>query len=555
MTQMIPPLLQNRLPWIALLIAVLIGVSAQYAWLVADYGPPESDEWHHLTKSEALLHGWYQGGLQGFFDACDKARTTYPPLAHVLALPWYVAAGGFSLHTAELSLIPSLALLMLATGAIAHEAVRQHAAHRPADQRPADLFPALLPALAALTVAGMPIVVCLSHKFLLDLTLAACCTACLYALIRSDRLLNPGWTWIAGVMAGLAILAKFTAGVYLLGPFALPALLRLSECLRRRPLLTLSLLGAAGWLARAWWLRAGFPDLDDRPVAEAWFDRVMPPVSMFLEIWLPLSLLALAAALLTKYLALRAVSAPAAPTSNADLSPGWRGLTGLLSLAAATLIGCALGGLWYSDHLYGTVFGVRSFSGSGGSGEQDPGPATLTGWLYYPYAMTRMLPPSTLHAALLGAALSLADRDLRRALWPVYTSLLTAFLLMNLSPNKEFRYSVALHPLLAVLAATGLLLLPRLLRPLLAATLLGSALLMLWGWLPMHRGWWAWPPQNVWADDKIVSSGRFLPSGEQIPTPLHPIDLIRRGHVTPVGPLPRQIPFDESTLPFGTDGP
>ncbi len=447
-------------------------------------------------------------------------ETAFPPLVHLGAALSSLLQGGFSFDAAALSIGPWLFVLVLATYGLGN------AIGGPG------------PGLgSAVMVAGWPLVLSLSHKFLLDLPMTAMVALCLWALVGSRGFTRPWWALLCGLAFGLALLAKFIAGIYLLGAFIWVLAAWLAGLGRKRPMLASTvallllissalLLSALGtWLSE--WLSHSFK----------------PPVPVIgslishdsLTPWW--HLLALTSLLLV-FMARRLPS-----------------LVVPLSLGAAAIAATWLAGTWYVTHLDRVLIGIASFSTEGGVAEGDPAANSLAGWLYYPWAMGRILPRSWLHLLLAGWLFSSWRADLRRSLAPVMASLLLAFLLINLSDNKEARYLLGMAPAASVLALAWVTLLPRLLRWLVWSTVGAVALLLMTGWVAVHVGAWNPPPGTMWLDDRVFSSGARISTGYTYPDAVHLGDVLRTPDFYAVIPLPRDMPFQESELPMGYTGP
>ena len=510
----------------ALVVAwALLAWGLQVAWLLVDQGPPESDEWHHLTKAEIILSGWQQGGVGGLLDGVASVRSAFPPLVFLCAQPAFWLARGFSTEAANLSITPWLIVMVLATYGIARRALGDGAG-----------------AAAAVMVSALPIVVSLSRKFLLDFPLAAAITVSLWALLRSDRLRRPGWVYLAGALFGVALLAKFIAGVFLMGAWLWLLAGPLVETVRRWPLRSalvgVPLLGLAGWLgldALAWYrelMAAG--TIAGSGSTDFWIERVgrAPGFGLW---WHGLGLLSvglLVAALRVEH----------------------EGLRGVLGFGAAVVVAGWLSGAWYLPHAREVALFVTMFSVEAGVAEGDPGAATLTGWLFYPWALARSMPRAWYLLLLVGTPLCLIHPRLRRALAPVAFSGLLALVLMNLSDNRELRYAVSLAPFVAIAATAWAAVLPALHRRLVWGTVIAMALVFSAGWIPAAAQWWRPHSALVWKQDRVVSSGRTITDFE-IPPRIGVADVLWTPRFYVVSPLPRFMPYEDGDLPFGNPGP
>ncbi len=503
----------------------LLAWALQVAWLLADQGPPESDEWHHLTKAEIILSAWQEGGMGGLLDGVDAVRSAYPPLVFLCAQPAFWLARGFSTEAANLSITPWLIVMVLATYGIARRALGDGAG-----------------ATAAVMVSAMPIVVSLSRKFLLDFPLAAAIVASLWALLRSDRLRKPWWVFVAGALFGVALLAKFIAGVFLMGAWLWLLAGPVAETVRRWPvrsaLVGIPLLGVAAWLGLdtlAWYRDLMATGAIDGAAPEGFWIETAGRAYFFGVWWHGLglaSVVLLVVALLTEH----------------------EGLRGVLAFGAAVLVAGWLAGSWYIPHAREVALVVTMFSAESGVAEGDPGAASLTGWLFYPWALARSMPRAWYLLALVGTPICLIHPRLRRRLAPVACSGLLALFLVNLSDNRELRYAVSLAPFVAIAATAWLAVLPALHRRLVWGIVIGMALLFSAGWIPAAVQWWQPHAALVWEQDRVVSSGRTITDFE-IPPRIGVGDVLWPPRFYVVAPLPRFLPYEDGDLPFGNPGP
>ena len=515
--------------WLVPILASLVVLGAwllQASWVYWDMGPPDSDEWHQLTKSWAYWRGWEGHGLQGVLHRLHITQTTFPPLAHLAALPWYAWAKGFSVDAALLSLGPWLALLGMACYGMGRSLADEGAG-----------------LTAAIMALSAPLIICLSRKFLLDLPLTAMVACSLWALLRSKGLTRPLPAFVAGLCFALALLAKFIAGVYLLGAFAWLAVPHLVSVFRRWPLragltsAALLSLGAVLFLVEqgtlaTWWQT--FPEGQQIPVLR-WFTIAGVPPQLSIS-W--------------HLVGLASVGLLAAAFKMED--PTLRALLALLAAAAGATW---LAGCWYVPHLPRVIKGVAGFTAEGGAGEGDPTAQSLGGWLYYPWVLANSLPRAWYALVVVGSGATLARRDLRRKAGPLLGSLLLAWLLITLSTNKEARYTLALTPVVVGLAIGWTALLPALPRRLVRGTAATVGLVLSCSWVAVEMGWWAPGAHMVWQDDRIASSAMHTPMDRTLPEDLGPLDLLLPPPFYAVVPLPRTMPFDDNELPFRNFGP
>lgn len=514
--------------WLPPLLLLLIAGAAwglQAWWVTWDQGPPDSDEWHHLVKAYGYWAGWHRSGLGGLTHAMQLTQTTFPPLVHLGTLPWFDWAGGFSTDLAVLSLGPWLAVLCVASYGMGHRLAGPWAG-----------------LTAALMAVSAPLIVCLSRKFLMDLSLAAMVATCLWALLASRQLSRPLLAWLAGIAFGLALLAKFIAGVYLLGAFAWLMLPAGWATLRRWPRRGgLVLLGATLALVLAVGLEHAqirlfltqFPDAD--PPFLTWFTRATVPLSLS-WIWHGVGLASVGLAVLAH-------------------RQEHAGLKAMLTGSAALLAASWLAGCWYLPHLPRVIKGVAGFTAEGGAGEGDPTPGTIAGWTYYLWVLGHSLPRAWYHLLAVGLGASLLHPELRRRAGPLVGALLFAYLLISLSTNKESRYTLALLPTVAALCVGWTRLIPRVYRALVLAGLAASAVVLSTGWVWVASGHWPAWPQQIWHDDRIASSAIHTPMDQDFPGSPSLGQLLLPPPFPVVTPLPRTMPYSDEELPFHNFGP
>jgi len=520
----LPRILARRWPTVVAVLVALAAWGLQIAWVLWDEGPPESDEWHHLTKAEVLVQGWSRDGPMGVLGQLRYMRSAFPPLVHAASVPFHVARGGFSTEAAEVSIGPWILLLVLCTYGIGRRTVGEGAG-----------------LTAACLVAAYPMVISLSHKFLLDLPLAALVAASLWALLRSDGLRKPGWAGLSGVFFALALLAKFIAGVFLLGAYLWLVVPAVWATARKWPLrfsvaaLVLGALGAwLAWSGSVWLEEMTRNQSSGRSLILHWIVLDTPP--RLSPIW--------------HLCGLASVGTLIAAFRVRD-----DGIRRLLSVGTAALVATWIAGAWYLPHLGEVVLKVGGFSHDGGLGEGDPGPGTLAGWLFYPWALGRSMPRSWFHLLIVGVGLGCLHPRLRPRLAPLLATAGLAFLVVNLSHNKELRYAISLVSVMAVLSVGWVTVLPRLFRGLVWGTVVAVALMLQLSWIPAATGAWDPPLATVWQQDRVMSSGRTTFTNFRFPDRVGVGDVLLTPDFYAVAPLPRQMPWDDGELPFNYIGP
>jgi len=183
-------------PW--LMLGALWGFLAlnHGLYLLIDRRTPYWDMANHLGLSLRYLR------MSSLSDlvATIRAAGPYPPLFHLATLPFYWVFGT-SEDVAALVNLAALALLLAATygiGAYVHD-------------RATGL-------LGAFLVSMYPIVLGLSRKYLIDVTLMAMVAASVYALVRSEGFRRKRYAVLFGVLFALGMLTKRGYPLYMVGP-------------------------------------------------------------------------------------------------------------------------------------------------------------------------------------------------------------------------------------------------------------------------------------------------------------------------------------------------
>ncbi len=220
---------------LALLIAV-VAVS-DVIWLVRDTRPPRWDDAIHMSAAERIRQaGWSRGPAVAF------AQPRYPPLVPV-AGALVAAAGPRSADRYTAAMLPFVALLVVATAGLAARAWGGAAGW-----------------LAAVLVGLAPMTTYHLHAFMLDLPLAALVTGAVWAL-RERTLERRIPALLAGAVTGLAMLAKWTAVIYLVAPLAAAAWAAAAHAGWRRTAGGLAWLAAGAVLVAVPWYAAHTPDV------------------------------------------------------------------------------------------------------------------------------------------------------------------------------------------------------------------------------------------------------------------------------------------------------
>lgn len=171
-------------------------ISANVFWIVLDQSPPLWDIAGHSARSVLygeLIHN-------GNFKTLLNYDVIYPPLTYSLTGLFWL----FGSHTdiPQYSLILWIVLLMVSTYGIAKYFFQSK----------------ILSALAAFLVMLYPLVAHFSRIYDLDFPLMAITTAALAALLYTDFFRRRLWVAVFGILVAAALLTKWTAILFLVGP-------------------------------------------------------------------------------------------------------------------------------------------------------------------------------------------------------------------------------------------------------------------------------------------------------------------------------------------------
>jgi len=204
--------MRRVMPWLVVLVIWLLAGWTTLAWLQIDTTPPSWDPSVHLTH--ALYYWAYltRLPLAEAYAGLGLTSLYYPPLVHVAGAAafgvWGVIQPAIqSLTTADVPVLANLlfmGLLLYGTYSLAARSYGDQAGM-----------------LAALLVACYPILAGQSRLYLLDYPLAACTVAAMALLAASRNLTHPIWVWPLGVMAGVALLCKWSFLFLFAPPLAL----------------------------------------------------------------------------------------------------------------------------------------------------------------------------------------------------------------------------------------------------------------------------------------------------------------------------------------------
>lgn len=233
--------------WLAALLA--LHLAAGLWWLAEDRHELRADEAHHLRVAGEYYRVIVSPPEGGRLAALAGMRSPYPPLPHV-AGALCALVFGYSPDRITVS------ALLLFLGMIVGVYLLARCG-----------WPSWDAFRAAFFFSCMPLAFGMSRVFSPDIFLAAACLWAVYALVRSDGFLRPGWSFLFALLTGLAFLSKPTAPAYLLPPAAGAALWGLGRVMSgtalpglppatlRRFLARLALVALlSGVLSSAWYL-------------------------------------------------------------------------------------------------------------------------------------------------------------------------------------------------------------------------------------------------------------------------------------------------------------
>ncbi|MCB4756992.1 MAG: glycosyltransferase family 39 protein [Elusimicrobia bacterium] len=195
--------------WVfALLMLAVINGFVLWRWVKADTRPVSWDEAIHTSVAYD-----YQDRIknEGFLEVLKPAYFHYPPLYHLTL----AAALKFVDDPADAGALANffyLSMLMAAVFLIGKELLNSWAGFT-----------------AAFLISSYPMVAEIARVPLIDLALTSWVSWAVLCLIKSDNFKKPSWSIGFGVSFALGMLTKWTASVYVLGPFIYAASFALQE--------------------------------------------------------------------------------------------------------------------------------------------------------------------------------------------------------------------------------------------------------------------------------------------------------------------------------------
>lgn len=185
----------------ALLLLLLLTTLANLHWVTVNVVLVGRDSAGHLEKSLQIADVLEQGGLSGLFQAItfDNYR---PPLLY-LATQGSYAIWGRSMDAAQYPNLALFAIILCLTFLLARPITGDWGAVG-----------------AAALLSLLPMATAMTRLYYMENSLTAPFLAAFFALLHSENFQRRGWSLLFGVALGVALLAKWTAPIYL----ALPVL-------------------------------------------------------------------------------------------------------------------------------------------------------------------------------------------------------------------------------------------------------------------------------------------------------------------------------------------
>jgi hypothetical protein len=185
-------------PFAALALIVFLNGFAMRRWVKLDERPLEWDQAIHMTASLEYRDRVHEGRWK---DLLDPALFNYPPLYH-----WCVAAAvGATKDLADTGAFVNfffLIALIIAVYLIAEDLVGP--------------WPAVL---AAALVTSYPVIVDNARQTMIDVALTSAVAVAVLCVLRSDDFRSPGWSVGFALALAAGMLMKWSAFVYVAGPF------------------------------------------------------------------------------------------------------------------------------------------------------------------------------------------------------------------------------------------------------------------------------------------------------------------------------------------------
>lgn len=176
---------------------LLFALLTNILWIWRDQSPPLWDMAGHSERALYFAHQLQNGHLRTLF----RYETIYPPLTYTVTGVFFLLTGWHK-DIPQYSLQFFLLVFLLSVYGTSLELF--------GDRKSA--------ALSALLVFAYPLLTHFTRVYDLDFPLAAMVALNLFVLLKSKYFTKRGWTFFWAVTLSLALLTKWTAGIFLFGP-------------------------------------------------------------------------------------------------------------------------------------------------------------------------------------------------------------------------------------------------------------------------------------------------------------------------------------------------
>lgn len=195
-----------RVHWDLPVVCVIVALSflLDLTWLAGSHYPPVGDESIHLENVLQLGRGWVPSP-QGL------VASHYPPLTYLVTHAFFLTFG-VSIHVAHLSIAAIYGAFVVATALLGRTAAGPRGS-----------------VVLAVAAAGNPFARFYSHRYFVDLALAAAVAVSFAALFSSDGYTRPRSCVYLGAGIVLGMLAKWT----FVTVYTVPALISVIPIFRR----------------------------------------------------------------------------------------------------------------------------------------------------------------------------------------------------------------------------------------------------------------------------------------------------------------------------------
>lgn len=198
--------------WIVVLLGACLAfyVVNNAIWLLYDASSPSYDQAAHAEFALRYMR-LFEHPTRLSLRRLLEVTGYWPPLFHISSVPFTMALG-FSASSVAAANFLFLPAVVVGTYGIGRR-----------------LFDERVGVGAVVLTLLYPMMYALSREILVDFALVGMVTLTLLLVLSSDGGLNPRRSWLLGVVAGFAMLTKWTAVTFALGP----AIVWFAICLRR----------------------------------------------------------------------------------------------------------------------------------------------------------------------------------------------------------------------------------------------------------------------------------------------------------------------------------